>query len=405
MGTVGDELAIIPFLQRASAAELRASAPLWEALSLSAGEALWDEGAAVDELGVLVCGELAAELGGTVVGKVLPGELLGEASAFFAGATRTATLRAKTSAQILTLPVPSLHTLRWQRNTVYGALLDQALLTLARRIRAADVSLAQVARGGTAAPSRAEPSALVRFWKTLRPGGPTRPCPPLEPLLRTQPGMKTAAAPAVEALCAAFVAEPVTEGQVVFLEGDPGAAAWVVAEGQIDVLRHVRGDRAELLATLGPGSPFGINTLVERGSRTASCVAARPGWLWRMDAEVFGKLRGEERLVWRESVLGALATQLRGANTALAYASEAPARGPGAPNAAASAPRSGAGSGTPSGAPSGKAGGGSGTEGDRFQDLLRASGWLEGLPTGELEQMEVVITEDQRRNPRRPGGR
>ena len=397
MGSISDELATIPFLQRASAAELRASAPLWEALSLGAGDILWDEGAAVDELGVVVFGELVAELGGTVVGKVLPGELLGEASAFFAGTTRTATLRAKTSAQILTLPVPSLHTLRWQRNTVYGALLDQALLTLARRIRAADVSLAQVARGGTAAPSRAEPSGLVRFWKALRPGGPSRPCPPLEPLLRTQPGMRTAPAAAVEALCTSFVAEPVTEGQVVFLEGDAGAAAWVVAEGQIDVLRHVRGDRAELLATLGPGSPFGINTLVERGARTASCVAARPGWLWRMDAEAFGKLRGEERLVWRESVLGALATQLRGANTALAYASETPSRRPaGAPGVAASSPRAGTAGGASAGAAS---------EDDRFKDLLRASGWLEGLPSGDLEQMEVVITEDQRRNPRKPGGR
>jgi CRP-like cAMP-binding protein len=375
VGTIADELSTIPFLSRASGADLRASAPLWEQLSLTAGEVLWEEGAAVDELAILVVGELVAELDGTAVGKVLPGELLGEASAFFTGTARTASLRARTAAQVLVLAVPSLRTLRWQRSGVYDALLEQALVTLVRRIRATDQRVAQVATGGVAAPARTEPSALVRLWRTLRPGGPTGPCPPIEPLLRAQPGMRDADGEIIAALSQAFVAEPVTEGQVVFLEGETGAAAWLVADGQVDVLRHVRGERAELLAALGTGCLFGINTLVERGARTASCVAARPGWLYRMDAEAFGKLRGGIRLAWRESLLGALATQIRGANASLQRATT----GKATPKARAAAP--------------------SGDE--AFQDLLRASGWLEGLPAGDLERMEVVMDEDARRNPRK----
>jgi CRP-like cAMP-binding protein len=381
VGSIADELVTIPFFRRAAAAEVRASAPLWEQLSLEAGEVLWEAGTGVSDLAVVIVGELVAELDGTVVGRVLPGELLGEATAFFAGATRTATLRAKTPAQVLALPVPSLRTLRWQRSTVYDALLEQALLTLVRRIGATNTRVAQVARGGATAPARTEPSALVRLWKSLRPGGPSGPCPPLEPLLRLQPGMRDADPEIVAALARVFVAEPVTEGQIVFLEGEPGAAAWLVADGRIDVLRHVRGERAELLASLAPGSLFGINTLLERGPRTASCVASTPGWLYRMDAEGFGTLRGGIRLAWRESLLGSLATQIRGANAALQRATTG--------KVTDRKPRAAAG-------PSADV---------AFQDLLHASGFLEGLPAGNLENLEVVITEDQRRNPRPPPGR
>lgn len=381
MGTIADELATIPFLRKASASELRASAPLWDQVSLGPGEALWDEGAAVDELGVLVIGELVAESEGVEVGRVLPGEICGEASSFFEGQVRSATLRARTGAQVLTLPTASLRTLRWQRSRVYDALLDQALLQLGRRVKATNQRIAQVVQGGVAAPARKEPSVLVRLWRTLRPGGPTGPCPELAPLLRKMPGLKNAGDDAIAALATAFLAEPVEEGQIVFLEGEAGAAGYIVGEGQIDVLRHVRGDRAELLATLQPGDPFGINTLVERGERTASCVAGAPGWLWRMDAEAHAALRGDARLVWRESLLASLGTQIRGANTALQRALRAAGARPGDARPAA---RPSAGE-------------------DGFQDLLRASGFLEALPTGEsdLERLEVVITEDEKRNPKR----
>ncbi|MDP2306951.1 MAG: cyclic nucleotide-binding domain-containing protein [Pseudomonadota bacterium] len=380
MGTIADELAIIPFLRRAPDAQLRASAPLWEQYSLAPGEVFWDIGGPVDALAVVVLGELVAEVDGTEVGRVLPGELLGEASAFFAGATRSATLRARTAAQVLTLPVASLHTLRWQGSGVYDALLEQGLLTLVRRVGATNVRIAQVATGGVAAPARTEPSALVRFWKALRPGGPSGPCPPIEPLLRRQPGLADVDGEVIAALARGFQAEPVEEGKILFLEGEQGAAAWLVADGGVDVLRNVRGDRAELLANLGPGSLFGINTLIERGPRTASCVAARPGWLYKMDADGYASLRGPNRLVWRESLLGSLATQIRNANTALQRAS-------GGKPVRAAAPR-----------PAART---TADDDGRFQELLRASGWLEGLPDIDLEKMEVVIDEDQRRNPKR----
>lgn len=373
MGSIADELVTIPFLAKASAPALRASAPLWDEVSLEAGEVLWDEGAAVDELGVVVVGELVAEIGGVEVGRVGPGEICGEAAGFFEGTVRTATLRARGVAQVLTLSTAALRTLRWQRSRVYETLLEQALLAAVRRVKATDQRIARIAQGSLTAPSRQEPSVLVRLWRTLRPGGPTGPCPALEPLVRRLPGLRAIDGESLAALSQAFVAEPMEEGGVVFLEGEAGAACYLVADARIDVLRNVRGERAELLAALGPGDFFGANTLVEKGERTASCVAASAGWLYRMDAEAFHRLRGDTRMIFRECVLSTVATQIRGANAALERVLRA---GPG--RSSASRPEEG------------------------FQELLRASGWLEGLPANEgaLERMEVVVTDDARRNPK-----
>jgi CRP-like cAMP-binding protein len=386
VATLHEELSTLPFFRRVASSDVRASAPLWTEVALQPGEILWHSGGSVEDLGVAIIGELVAEVDGVEVGRVMPGELCGEASAFFAGNVRSATLRARTQAQVLTLSTAALRTLRWQRSPVYEALLEQAMLTLVRRIRTTDVRIAQVARGSASAPSRQEPSALVRFWKSLRPGGPGGTCPPLEPLVRRQPGLKDLDAAVVSALVQGFVAEPVEEGQILFLEGEPGAASYIIAEGQIDVLRHVRGEKAELLVSLKPGDQFGVNTLVERGARTASCVAATPGWLWRMDAEAFGRLRGDARMYWRESVLAVLASQIRNANAALQRATPADQRRLGAPAPA-----------TPARAPAAPRGE------DAFKDLLKASGFIEALPTEEvdLEQIEVVLTEDDRRNPRK----
>jgi CRP/FNR family transcriptional regulator, cyclic AMP receptor protein len=57
-------------------------------------------------------------------------------------------------------------------------------------------------------------------------------------------------------------------GEVVFSKGDPGAAMYVVVEGEVD-LRIGQ----ELVETLGPGEPFGEMALVEHAPRIATAVA------------------------------------------------------------------------------------------------------------------------------------
>ena len=369
MLSLADELRMLPIFQRVPAAAVSSASALWTARDVHQGEVLWRAGAPVDAIGVLLSGDLRATVSEGEVGRVLPGEMIGEAAGFFAGSVRTASLVSRAVSKVAILPVSGLRTLRWQRSPMYGALLDSALSTLARRIQTANGKIATQAQGREAAPVRSEPALLARLWKSLTPGPPTEPCPDLLPLLRGLPGLADAKEEVLKPLHAAFVAEAMPEGKALFLEGEHASSAFLIGRGNVDVLRHVRGDRAERLTTLKSGDVLGINTLILAGPRTASCVAVSKGWLFRLDMAAYDGLLGDTRLVWRESMLGSLATQLKFSNQALRRDLGSASRPPA----------------------------------DSFQDLLTASGFLEGLTMSDesLDQIEVVQTEDMKRNPAR----
>lgn len=377
MAAIIDELIFLPFFRRVSSNDIRATLPLWGQVMLQPGDMLWMEQTAADELAIVTSGELIASVDGVEVGKVLPAEMVGEVSAFFSKQVRSATLIARKPSVLLTLKVEGLRALRWQRNPLYELLLEQANVGLVRRIRNTDMRIAQVANGDIPAPVRSEPSALVRLWKALRPGGPKNECPALAPLLARQPVLRDVEPDLVADLCGGFTATPMSEGEIIFLEGESGEAAYIVADGQVGVMRNVRGQKAEMLATLKAGDQFGLNTLVEKGPRTASCVAASAGWLYKMDGAAFNSMRGDGRMVWRECVLASLASQLRNANAALQRET------PSSPGVAAA-------NSAPVAEP----------KADRFQQLLKASGYLQGLPVeeAELESFQVMDTPDAIRN-------
>jgi CRP/FNR family transcriptional regulator, cyclic AMP receptor protein len=101
----------------------------------------------------------------------------------------------------------------------------------------------------------------------------------------------------------------------VFQEGERGDAAYFVIDGQVDV---VRGDRA--LAALGPGSMFGVVSLIDAGGRAATCSTAGPARLLRLGASEFEALFAAGHRFSHE-IVGLVARQLvqnlRVANTLL----------------------------------------------------------------------------------------
>jgi len=71
-------------------------------------------------------------------------------------------------------------------------------------------------------------------------------------------------------------------GQTLFLRGDPGDAAFVVLEGEIEVRTIGRAGRELRVATLGPGSIVGEMSVLDGAPRSADVVAVRQSLLWRV---------------------------------------------------------------------------------------------------------------------------
>jgi CRP-like cAMP-binding protein len=86
---------------------------------------------------------------------------------------------------------------------------------------------------------------------------------------------------ALEALIARLALVEVTAGEVLFLEGEPGACLYIVTEGEIVVEAHRRE-----LARLGPGAFVGEVALVTDLPRSATVRADAPAELLAIDRDV-----------------------------------------------------------------------------------------------------------------------
>ena len=62
------------------------------------------------------------------------------------------------------------------------------------------------------------------------------------------------------------------DGQVIFREGKPGAAAYVVQEGKVEIFKHI-GDTEVVLGRIEPGGLFGEMALIDDKPRMASARA------------------------------------------------------------------------------------------------------------------------------------
>jgi CRP/FNR family transcriptional regulator len=78
--------------------------------------------------------------------------------------------------------------------------------------------------------------------------------------------------------------------QILFSEGDPGDAAYVIESGRLEVYLE-RPDREITLATLEPGAILGEIALLDGLARTASARATEDVSLFRIDKAEFDFLR------------------------------------------------------------------------------------------------------------------
>jgi CRP-like cAMP-binding protein len=105
-------------------------------------------------------------------------------------------------------------------------------------------------------------------------------------------------------------------GQVIFRQGDPGTALYLVTKGQASVhIRHADGEIR--LVTFVPGTVFGELAILDRGPRSATVTADEDMLAFALTGEGFDALRESEPAVAIKllAALGReLSVRLRSAN-------------------------------------------------------------------------------------------
>ena len=80
------------------------------------------------------------------------------------------------------------------------------------------------------------------------------------------------------------------ENDVVFREGDPGDALYLVGKGSIRISKLGRGGQQETLSFIGPGSFFGEMALLDHEPRSATATAAESTVLGLMREDAFQRI-------------------------------------------------------------------------------------------------------------------
>ncbi|MEZ4436136.1 MAG: cyclic nucleotide-binding domain-containing protein, partial [bacterium] len=192
----------------------------------------------------------------------------------------------------------------------YDALVEAALLAMAERVEAADAQLVERTQGQLPAPRRGLGQALGRLWKRLT-GAPRPTVPPgIHQSLRDLPGLAEADDRIIRALADVVRARYVEDDHAIFLEGDPGASLYVVADGALAILRDAGDGRAYELTTVGPGTLLGTGVLIRGGIRGASAVARGGTWVFEVTQPAVEKLPLDTRRALFESLLVTMRSQL-----------------------------------------------------------------------------------------------
>lgn len=281
----------------------------WLLRVVEAGRSYARRGQLAQALMVVLEGELAVRAQKMDVGRVERGAFVGLALCIVKGGAHPHDLIATQRTVVAELPAETLLTLRRGREAVYEALLDLELRTLAGRHAERDARYLAVRVGTFPLQTRPSGSVLGRLWQQLRLRR-VEAGQPIEPLLRALPGLQRAPDAVIAEIGAAFRPRSFAAQQVISLEGAQADSVYLVASGQVDVLRRARNDAGVMLAALREGSLFGMVSLLSGCPRVTSCVAAEDTTLYEMPRAAFMALGPTARCMWRECLLTVLHRRL-----------------------------------------------------------------------------------------------
>ncbi|MCE7939674.1 hypothetical protein DCC79_10475 [bacterium] len=106
-------------------------------------------------------------------------------------------------------------------------------------------------------------------------------------------------------------------GDVIFEEGDPGNAVFLIGDGEVKIAVKSPTDRDITLALLGPGDAFGELSLLDNSPRSATATATAPTTLLVVHRRDFMSLVESDMTALR-GLLSALSRIIRNMNQRLA---------------------------------------------------------------------------------------
>lgn len=121
-----------------------------------------------------------------------------------------------------------------------------------------------------------------------------------EPWVSPSPLFSAVSQKALRRMIEVFEVETFPKGARVIEQGAPGAEAYIVARGELEVLRETDGSPPVVLARLGSGAVFGEMALLSRAPRAASVVACKPSILLRGPKEALDRVAEQEPEIGRE---------------------------------------------------------------------------------------------------------
>jgi CRP-like cAMP-binding protein len=245
----------------------------FQVMEVEAGTDLIAEGEDDPTLVMVVQGELEILLGGVVLGRARPGDLVGEI-ALFAGGLRTASARASTRASLLVLDQHGYEALRVERSPVSAALEEHALDQTTARLRKMRDRIASKAAGGRLA--EPPPSGFFERVTSIFGGGGGVSSVAVDASSVLQKSALFSGVPRdlLEPVAARMDARQYRAGHFLCTEGEVGQEMFVICSGEVDVVCQTQLGGFEKMATLRSGDAFGMCSLVQPDlPRMASCIA------------------------------------------------------------------------------------------------------------------------------------
>ncbi|MED5374545.1 MAG: cyclic nucleotide-binding domain-containing protein [Myxococcota bacterium] len=313
-----DDLARIPALRSVGRMQLARALMAFSACRIGGGEILMREGESDRSMVLVLDGELAVCVGEDQieVGRIGPGDTVGELSLFGHLERRAATVITASPCRLLILDREGLGVLKLDHSPLLGPLREHAAQTAMERLRDTYRLLSSAVPGSQRPVTR---KGLLGRW--LSRSGPKTPPPPLSRVLALDGIFGREYLPELAShLEDLGEVEGLDAGQLAVEHGQPEAGPVLVLDGRLDLWHPAQSGGHLRLGRLRAGRLVCLAAGLLGGGSLVSAVAAEPAWILRLPVRLQGALEernGTLARIWRHAAFNAMSDNIRLANAAV----------------------------------------------------------------------------------------